>query len=139
MGMIVSLLGILWINYRNPFYAEPHLSGREDSIRIRFAEDVSFLNKAGLMRTLSHLPPHLHVVLDASHTRRMHPDVAEVIDDFIISSKSRDIEVEYLEMPDHGIDDHAETVRQLATERAGGPKKSESDAQEEKSDENSDS
>lgn len=118
LGFAVSVLAILWTNYRHPFFSDPDLSHPEDGLHIRFAEDVSFLNKAGLMRMLSHLPDDLRVVLDCSRTRRMHPDIDDVIEDFLVNAESRNIAVDYIRMPKYDDRDHEAILYHMASARA---------------------
>jgi MFS superfamily sulfate permease-like transporter len=96
MGLAAGLIAILWENYRNPFYADEESGPEEKRVRIQLSEDVSFLNKAGLMRRLDSFPTGTHVYLDASRTRKMHPDVEEVIEAFLVNAETRDIDVEYV-------------------------------------------
>ncbi|MFT6747805.1 MAG: MFS superfamily sulfate permease-like transporter, partial [Glaciecola sp.] len=56
-------------------------------------EEVTFLNKAKLVQLLSNVPEGSEVVLDLSKNNYMHFDVAEIIEDFKVCAKSRDIKV----------------------------------------------
>ena len=57
---------------------------------------VSFLNKASIQQTLNTIPPNSKVLLDASQTLRMHPDVHEIIEEFQINAQTKDITVELI-------------------------------------------
>lgn len=116
LGLAVGLLSILWDNYLHPYYADPDLDHPENGIRIQLAEDVSFLNKAGLIRTLDHLPNGLKVVIDGSRTRKMHPDIQEIIEAFLINARTRDIEVEYIKRNKSLIENHQDSLQEM-TER----------------------
>ena len=56
MGLAVAIFYILLNNYRKPFLfrSEDHID--EGTIRLELAEDVTFLNKASIQRTLNSLP-----------------------------------------------------------------------------------
>lgn len=123
LGLAVGLFLILWENYRHPFYADPDIDHPEDGIRIQLAEDVSFLNKAGLLQALDHLPDGLRVVIDASRTRQMHPDIHEIIDDFLINAKTRNIEVEYIKQNNSGISDHRKHMYDISLEKSESNRK----------------
>jgi len=123
LGLAVGLFLILWENYRNPFYADPDIDHPEDGIRIQLAEDVSFLNKAGLLQAFDHLPDGLRVVIDASRTRQMHPDIHEIIDDFLINAKTRNIEVEYIKQNNSGISDHRKHMYDISLEKSESNRK----------------
>ncbi len=118
IGLGIALLTILRSNYQSPFYAVPDLSHPEQGIRIQLAEDMSFLTRAQLLHTLSLLPDGLEVIIDASKTRRMHPDITELIDDFIVNAKTRKLKVEYIEMPENFVEDHVTYIHQLASDKA---------------------
>lgn len=116
LGLAVSLLSILWENYRHPYYAD--IEHPENGICIQLSEDVSFLNKVGLLQTLDHIPNGLRVVIDASKTRKMHPDIHEIIDSFLINAKTRDIEVEYIKMNQPHIIDHQKQILNISQKKS---------------------
>jgi carbonic anhydrase/SulP family sulfate permease len=82
IGMAVSLSFILWSNLRRPIrtIVERHLGG--DVVRIELANQVSFLNRAALARHLDAVPEGGQLLLDASHTDYIDPDVLALIRDF---------------------------------------------------------
>ncbi|BDD12841.1 membrane protein (plasmid) [Fulvitalea axinellae] len=93
LGMIVAIFHILWNNYKTPYFFEAKDYRPGEPIRIRLAEDVSFLNKAGVLRTLKHIPDHSTVIIDASNTRSVHIDVLEIIDDYKANAETKGIEL----------------------------------------------
>lgn len=94
LGLLVSIVHILWKNYRVPYHFDPHKYRPGMPIHIQLSEDVTFLNKAGIKRTLGELPNDCRVVLDASRTIDLDPDVREIIDDFLDSAPDRGIRIE---------------------------------------------
>ena len=94
IGLGVSVLFILHSNFRRPIHRvlEHHVSG--DVIRIELANQVSFLNRAALERALNEVAPGEHVLLDASSTDYIDPDVLDLIEDFrLTGAKARGVEV----------------------------------------------
>lgn len=81
IGMGVGVFSILYNNYRVPFHFDLGSWVPGAPVRIRLSEDVSFLNKASIQRTLAELPSGAHVILDASATMGLDPDVKEIIVD----------------------------------------------------------
>lgn len=81
-GIIAACGAILHGNLKNSyfFHKDKHHDG--DIIKIRLAEEVSFLNKAALRQTLNHLPEGSSVIIDASHTDYIDFDVLEMIKEF---------------------------------------------------------
>lgn len=51
-------------------------------IKIRLAEEVSFLNKASIRETLDHIPENSRIVIDATQTTYIDFDVLELIKEF---------------------------------------------------------
>ena len=94
LGLVVAIFQILWNNYKTPYYFNPDNYQKGQPINIQLAEDVSFLNKAGILRTLNQLPNNSTVIIDASKTRSIHPDIIEIVDDFRENAKTRAITVE---------------------------------------------
>lgn len=82
IGLAVSTAFILSSNQRKPVrrVVEKHLGG--DVLHIEFASQVSFLNRAALEKILRDVPRGGHVLLDASHTDYIDPDVLDLIRDF---------------------------------------------------------
>jgi len=82
LGMAVAVFFILLTNYRNPYFvdARPHKPG--EVVRLSLSEDVSFLNRATIMRTLNAIPPGTRVEIDATRSVNIDYDVYEVLRDF---------------------------------------------------------
>ncbi len=82
IGLVVSLGFILWSNQQRPMrlLVERHLVG--DVTRIELANQVSFLNKAELRRVLDGIPRGRHVLLDASQSVYIDPDILETVREY---------------------------------------------------------
>jgi carbonic anhydrase/SulP family sulfate permease len=82
IGLGTGLAFILHSNFRRPMlrFMERHVSG--DVLRIEFANQVSFLNRAALEQALDAVPTNGHVVLDARNTDYIDPDILDLIEDF---------------------------------------------------------
>ncbi len=94
IGLGVAILFILHSNFRRPLHrvVEHHASG--DVLRIELANQVSFLNRAAIERALNSVPKGGHVLLDATHTDYIDPDVLDVIEDFRLSgAKAHGVEL----------------------------------------------
>ncbi len=79
IGLAVSLSFILHSSMRRPIrqFVEKHMGG--DVVHVELANQVSFLNRAALKKTLDDIRSHGEVLLDAHHTdyvdpRRTRPD-----------------------------------------------------------------
>lgn len=82
MGLGIALMFILWSNFRRPLQlvSEKHVAG--DVLRIELANQVSFLNRASLERVLRGVESGGHVLLDATHTNYIDPDILDLIHDY---------------------------------------------------------
>ncbi len=92
IGLVVSIFYILRANLHLAyfFHKEEHHEG--ETITIKLAQEVSFLNKAAIKQTLNHLPAGSRLVVDASDTFYIDHDVLELIKDFKnTSSKEKGI------------------------------------------------
>ncbi len=94
IGLTISLGFILNSNLRRPLRTvrEKHLGG--DVLRVELANQVSFLNRAAVDGVLNRLKAGDQVLLDASHTDYIDPDVLGLIREFTSSSApARNIQV----------------------------------------------
>ncbi|HEY0895848.1 MAG TPA: SulP family inorganic anion transporter, partial [Sphingobacteriaceae bacterium] len=66
-------------------------NGNQKVIRIRLAEEVSFLNKAAIQYTLTHLPNESTVIIDGRRSRYIDQDVLEIIRNFKHHAHTRGI------------------------------------------------
>lgn len=82
IGLAMSLIFILNSNYRLPLkrLIERRLDG--EVIRIELANQVSFLNRAAIEKELNQIPSGGHVLLDASNSVHIDPDVLGLIREF---------------------------------------------------------
>lgn len=94
VGMLVSIFYILRNNLRNPYFYRISSLGTKNVIEIKLAEEVSFLNKAAIQYTLTHLPKESDVKIDGTNCRYIDPDVLEVINNFKHNAYTKAIIVE---------------------------------------------
>ncbi len=109
LGIHVAVIVILIQNYRLPFQVSNLPQERGEKVRITLAQQVTFLNKASVLKTLDSIPEASSVEIDASESAFIHQDVVEIIDNFAQSSKSKDIEVEVV-----GLDNHRRDMPQTS-------------------------
>ena len=79
VGMLVSVFYLLRTNMRNPFFYRITNEGDKKHIRIKLAEEVSFLNKAAIQVVLTNIPKETNVIIDGTNARFIDPDVLETI------------------------------------------------------------
>ena len=98
LGMVVAVFIILKNNYQIPFKMQRENLEGKDEIKIHLSNDITFLNKASIQKALAQIPNDTHVVIDASQNHFIHHDVIEIIEDFEVSAKIRNIDVKVLEL-----------------------------------------
>jgi MFS superfamily sulfate permease-like transporter len=91
LGMVVAILDILRTNFRNPYFIDAEREG--DLLHLTLSEDVSFLNRAAIMRTLDAIPNGTKVEIDATRSMSIDYDVYEILKDFEKKAKVRDIDL----------------------------------------------
>lgn len=106
IGMGIGIVAILYSNYRIPFHFDEERYKVGEPVRIELSEDVSFLNKASVRRTLENLPRGAHVVIDATSNVRLDPDVEEILHDAKVRAPARGVRLEFV-----GLDGQSKTRR----------------------------
>jgi MFS superfamily sulfate permease-like transporter len=97
IGLAISVFYILQGNMKRAYYLSREKLDDADEITIKLAEEVSFLNKAAIKKTLKNIKPNSTVIIDARGTSYIATDVLEMIQDFAnIRAKEEDIHVELL-------------------------------------------
>lgn len=98
LGMAVAIIQILWKNYKTPYDISKKDVKEGNQVTLHLAEEVSFLNKAGIMHTLDQIPSNTNLIIDASKTKSIHPDVLEIIEDFKEHAKTMNIYIVVVNM-----------------------------------------
>ncbi|MBT2556837.1 SulP family inorganic anion transporter [Hymenobacter sp. ISL-91] len=99
MGLVVGVFYILKANYDSAYFRSEPGQAADGPIVLRLAEQVSFLNKASIMRALEELPHDTRVVVDGSDSVHIDYDVLEAIENFRRGAPERGIEVELRNIP----------------------------------------
>ncbi len=110
MGLAVAIFYVLYNNYKKPFLFEKGTHMKDGVLRLELAEDVTFINKASIQRTLSQIPDGAKVIIDASKTINIDYDVVEIIDEFEINAKHRDIDFTMIERKRKGVNNQTKKV-----------------------------
>jgi carbonic anhydrase len=109
IGMSFALVAILIENYRGSFYLrETHLGNKTV---LRLSEQVSFLNKANVQKTLKQLPPGSEVVIDATRSKFIDYDIFEIIQNFRSEAQIKGIKLTIENLRGYGTLPPLETAR----------------------------
>ncbi len=111
MGLSIAIFHILYLNYKKPFLFESDKHIKEDCLRLELSEDVTFMHKASIQRTLDKIPSGSKVIIDASKTLYMDNDVMEIIMDFKTNAAYRNISLECIDCTSVKVANQAEKVR----------------------------
>jgi MFS superfamily sulfate permease-like transporter len=101
VGLVVSVFYILRANLKLAYFFKKQEHHEGETITIHLAQEVSFLNKAAIKKTMGDLPKNSHLVIDASDTFYIDHDVVQLIKDFLtIGSKDKNIKMELIGFKD---------------------------------------
>ncbi|MDR7128351.1 MFS superfamily sulfate permease-like transporter [Algoriphagus sp. 4150] len=89
IGMVFGLFFVIKTN----FVRAVTLTEMNGNYLIQLHKDVSFLNKALLMKNLSKIPSDSKVIINAQKAQFIDHDIQEVLNDFIASCSDRNIRV----------------------------------------------
>ncbi len=106
LGMVVAIFYVLYKNYQKPYLLDVTETPEGNIIRLELSEDVTFLNKANILKTLNQMPNKTKVIIDASRCVEIEHDVNEIIEDFIEGAKYRDIDVEVINRKQKGLQEN---------------------------------
>lgn len=96
IGMLFGIFFTLKHSYRNSHHLKTSLS-KEEGIRVyhlELAEEVSFFNKASVLKALDEIPENSRVIIDCTRSKSIAHDVLELIVNFRTNAKTKKIEVE---------------------------------------------
>lgn len=89
IGMIFGLFFVVKTN----FVRAVTLTEMNGNYLLKMQKDVSFLNKALLMKQLGEIPPDSKVIINARNAQFIDHDIQEVLNDFIASCLDRNISI----------------------------------------------
>ena len=94
-GMIVGGFFALYHSYRNSYHMKDVTSENGTNVHhFVLAEEVSFFNKASVVKALEGIPPNSKVIFDYSNSKSIAYDVVELIKEYEVNAKTKNITVE---------------------------------------------
>ncbi|MGI9139144.1 MAG: SulP family inorganic anion transporter [Sediminibacterium sp.] len=96
VGLLFGIFYTLRHSYRNSHHVKDNISDQNGKSvhHLVLAEEVSFFNKASLLNTLESIPNDSKVIIDCTNSKSIAYDVIELIRDFELNAKTKDIQVE---------------------------------------------
>ena len=104
-GMIVGGFYALLHSYRNSHHMKEVIT-TEDGQKIYqlvLAEEVSFFNKANVVTALNAIPENSKVIIDCTNSKSIAYDVVELIKDYEINAKTKNISVDKINFSNHSL------------------------------------
>ena len=98
LGLMVAIFIILRNNYKIPYFLEEDTNGNYATYTIELSEDVTFLNKASVLKTLDKIPEKSVVIINATKTQFIHLDVIEIIQNFAIKAEHKKIKLTLVDL-----------------------------------------
>lgn len=96
LGLGAGLVVIAIKSYQNSFFLHKVENPSHTIVQMTLAEEITFLNKATIQNELYNLPDNCNFHLDIRNTRFLDYDVIEILDDFIIQAKNKNIHIHLL-------------------------------------------
>lgn len=94
MGVFLGLLVAVFFILKTNFQQSVILVNQDNHFLMRFTKDVSFLNKGTLRNIFHKIPANSSIIIDRSQANFIDQDIMEIIDDFIETSKVKNIQIE---------------------------------------------
>jgi len=96
IGILFGIFYTLRHSYRNSHHLKEVVTGEEGNQvhHLVLAEEVSFFNKASVIKALDGIPQNSKVIIDCTHSKSIAYDVIEIIQNYKINAKTKNITVE---------------------------------------------
>ncbi len=96
IGLFFGIFYTLRHSYRNSHHMKESITAEDGHLvhQLVLAEEVSFFNKASVIKQLEEIPNNSKVIIDCSKSKSIAYDVVELIRDFRVNAKSKNISVE---------------------------------------------
>ncbi|NJC25671.1 SulP family inorganic anion transporter [Neolewinella antarctica] len=99
LGLVVAIIIILYKSYQNSHFL--HRVDSDDAagrhhVQMQLAEEVTFFNKAAILRELDGLPEGAILELDVRKTRYLDYDIVEILENFATKARDRGIDIEII-------------------------------------------
>ncbi|KJD36642.1 membrane protein [Tamlana sedimentorum] len=97
LGLAVGIVVILLKSYQNSHFLhiEDSTNGNH-KMKMTFAEEVTFFNKGAILKELDNIPPDTFLELNVLGTRYLDNDIIEILEDFLLKAKERNINIKLL-------------------------------------------
>lgn len=100
VGIVFSIFFTLQHSFKNSHYMKDVVTAEDghELHHLVLAEEVSFFNKASILKALDTIPSNSRVIIDGSNSKSIAYDVVDLIHDFEINAKTKNIKVEKIKV-----------------------------------------
>lgn len=97
LGLVVGIIVILIKSFQNSHFLHiEDKSNGKHKIKMTLAEEVTFFNKGAILKELDSLPRDTFLEIDVRKTRFLDYDIIEILQDFALKAKERDIDIQLI-------------------------------------------
>ncbi|AQS94402.1 hypothetical protein BXQ17_10150 [Polaribacter sp. BM10] len=97
LGLAVGIVVILIKSFQNSHFLHiEDKSNGKNRIKMTLAEEVTFFNKGAILKELDSLPENTYLEIDVRKTRYLDNDIIEILEDFAIKAKERNIDIQLI-------------------------------------------
>lgn len=108
LGLAVGVVVILLKSFQNSHFLHKEGEDVDDGkIKMTLAEEVTFFNKGAILKELDKLPENSFLELDVTKTRYLDNDIIEILEDFGLKARERNITVKLIS--ERGIEENPES------------------------------
>ncbi|MHA7102114.1 SulP family inorganic anion transporter [Roseivirga pacifica] len=118
IGLAVAIVFILFNNLKNPYILKNTHDQSNKHFRIVLSEQVTFLNKAQILKELNRIPENTELLIDGSKTVSIEHDVLEIIADFKESAKFKNIDLKLYGMENLDFNGYDDVLGELVVDHA---------------------
>jgi len=96
IGILFGIFYTLRHSYRNAYHMKDKVTTEEghEVHHLVLAEEVSFFNKASVIKALDEIPVNSKVIIDCTRSKSIAHDIVELIHDYESNAKTKNITVE---------------------------------------------
>jgi MFS superfamily sulfate permease-like transporter len=97
LGLAVGVIVVLIKSYQNSHFL--HIEDKSNGVvktKMTLAEEVTFFNKGAILKELDALPENSNLTLDIRNTKYLDYDIIEILEDFAVKVKDRNITIELI-------------------------------------------
>ncbi len=104
LGLVVGIIIIMIKSYQNSHFLHKEEEVDDGKIKMTLAEEVTFFNKGAILKELDKLPENSFLELDVTKTRYLDNDIIEILEDFGLKAKERNITIKLIS--ERGIEEN---------------------------------